>query len=80
LQYTNSYVGKKGSAFGPQYQIMDAKEKRRKRDRERYARMTNEEKQKKRREAYHQKKTKEPNQRTKGCTEEEKEEMLEKTP
>jgi hypothetical protein len=55
---------------------MDAEEKIRKRDRERYARMTNEEKQKKlkkHREAYHQKKTKEPNQRTKGCTEEEKE-------
>jgi hypothetical protein len=60
---------------------MDAKEKRRKGDRERYARMNNEEKQKKlknRREAYHQKKTKEPNQRMKRCTEEEKEKMLKK--
>jgi hypothetical protein len=49
---------------------MDAKEERRKRDRERYARMTTEVKQdklKKRREAYQQKKTKEPEQRTKRC-------------
>jgi hypothetical protein len=44
LQYTNSDAGK---AFGLQYQIMDAKEKRRKCDRERYARMNNEEKLKK---------------------------------
>lgn len=60
---------------------MDAIEERRKRDRERYARMTNVEKQeklKKRREAYHQKKTKEPDQRTKRYTDEEKEKMLEK--
>jgi hypothetical protein len=60
---------------------MDAKEERRKRDRERYARMTNEEKQeklKKRREAYHQMKTKESEQRTKRCKEEEKEKLLEK--
>jgi hypothetical protein len=70
-----------GKAFGSQYQIMDAKEERRKRDRERYAQMTNEEKQeklKKRREAYHRNKTKEPDHRTKRCTEEEKEIMLEK--
>jgi hypothetical protein len=33
---------------------------------------------KKLREAYHQEKTKEPNQRTKRCTQEEKEKMLEK--
>jgi hypothetical protein len=60
---------------------MDAKEERKKRDRERYARMTSEKKQeklKKRREAYHQMKTKESEQRTKRCTEEEKEKMLEK--
>jgi hypothetical protein len=51
---------------------MDAKEERRKRDREWYARMTNEQKQKKqkkRREAYHQNKTKEPDQKPKICTE-----------
>jgi hypothetical protein len=55
---------------------MDAKEEKRKRDRERYARMTDEEKQeklKRRREAYQQnKKNKEndPEQRTKRCAQE----------
>jgi hypothetical protein len=72
LQYTHSDAGK---PFGPQYKIMDAKEERRKIDRGRYARMTNEEKQeklRKRREAYLQKKTQEP--------EKEKQENLKKTP
>jgi hypothetical protein len=60
---------------------MDAKEQRRKRDRERYARMSDEEKQKmlkKRREAYKHSKTKELEARTEKCTEEGKEEMLKK--
>ncbi|KAM0848546.1 hypothetical protein ACQ4PT_054297 [Festuca glaucescens] len=56
--------GYPGKSFGSEIQVMDAKEERRKRDRERYARMTNEEKQEKlkqRREAYKQNKTiKEP--------------------
>ena len=57
LQYTNSNAGK---PFGSQYQIMDAKELKRKRDRERYARMTDEQKKeilRKRREAYQRNKT-----------------------
>ena len=46
--------------FGTQSPIIDVKEQRRKKDRDRYARMTNEEKQeklKRRREAYQQSKT-----------------------
>ena len=40
----NSHVDKQ---FATQYPIMDVKEQRRKKDRDRYARMTNEEKQEK---------------------------------
>ena len=53
----NSHVDKQ---FATQYPIIDVKEQRRKKDRDRYARMTNEEKQeklKRRREAYQRKKT-----------------------
>ena len=50
----NSHAGKE---FGAQSTPMDVKKQRRKKDRERYAHMTNEEKQeklKRRREAYHE--------------------------
>ena len=53
----NSHTDKQ---FGTRYPIIDVKEQRRKKDRDRYARMTNEEKQeklKRRHEAYKQKKT-----------------------
>ena len=58
--------------FGTQSPIIDVKEQRRKKDRDRYARMTNEEKQeklKRRREAYQQSKTiKDLTQLHKKCT------------
>lgn len=56
-EYKNSHAAE---PFCLQYQVMDDKEERRKKDRERYARMTKEEKEeklKKRREAYQRNKT-----------------------
>ena len=56
MNYNISYAGK---LFGLESQVIDVKEKRRKRDRERYAQMADEEKQeklKKHREAYMQNK------------------------
>lgn len=70
---TNSHAGK---PFGSWYRVMDVKEERSKRERERYGRMTNEEKQeqlKKRREAYQQNKKntkRDQDPRTKRCAQE----------
>ncbi|KAM0836200.1 hypothetical protein ACQ4PT_062472 [Festuca glaucescens] len=85
LKFTKYNAGK---PFGSQYQIMDAKEEKRKRDRERYAQWSNEEKQemlKNQRGAYQKNKKDDKEEMLKKCreayqqsTKEDKEEILKK--